>query len=47
MTFQNIFKSSFLENIASISILDMVIAMVLAFLLGYLSFSSIRRATAV
>ena len=41
MTFQDIFKSSFLENIASISILDMVIAMVLAFLLDYLSFSSI------
>ena len=32
MTFQDIFKSSFLENIATISILDMVIAMVLAFL---------------
>ena len=30
MTFQDIFKSSFLENIASISILDMVIAMVKA-----------------
>ena len=28
MTFQDIFKSSFLENIASISMLDMVIAMV-------------------
>ena len=28
MTFQDIFKSSFLENIASISILDMVIALV-------------------
>ena len=35
MTFQDIFKSSFLENIATISILDMVIAMVLAFLLEY------------
>ena len=34
MTFQDIFKSSFLENISSISILDMAIAMVLAFLLG-------------
>ena len=33
MTFQDIYKSSFLENIASISILDMAIAMVLAFLL--------------
>ena len=38
MTFQDIFKSSFLENIASISILDMVIAMVLAFLLGLFIF---------
>ena len=38
MTFQNIFKSSFLENIASISTLDMVIAMVLAFLLGLFIF---------
>ena len=38
MTFQDIFKSSFLENIASISILDMAIAMVLAFLLGLFIF---------
>ena len=38
MTFQNIFKSSFLENIASISILDMIIALVLAFLLGLFIF---------
>lgn len=38
MTFQDIFKSSFLENIATISILDMVIAMVLAFLLGLFIF---------
>ena len=38
MTFQDIFKSSFLENIATISILDMVIAMVLAFLLGVFIF---------
>ena len=38
MTFQDIFKSSFLENIASTSILDMVIAMVLAFLLGLFIF---------
>ena len=34
MTFQDIFKSSFLENIASISMLDMVIALVLAFPAG-------------
>ena len=34
MTFSDIFKSSFLENVASVSILDMAIAMVLAFGLG-------------
>ena len=38
MTFQDIFKSSFLENMASISILDMVIALLLAFLLGLFIF---------
>ena len=38
MTFRDIFKSSFLENIASISILDMAIAMVFAFLLGLFIF---------
>lgn len=34
MTFQDIFKSSFLENIASVSILDMTIALALAFGIG-------------
>ena len=34
MTFKDIFKSSFLENITSVSILDMVIALVLAFGIG-------------
>ncbi len=34
MTFSDIFKSSFLENVASVSILDMALAMVLAFGLG-------------
>ncbi len=34
MTFNDIFKSSFLENVTSVSILDMVIALVLAFGLG-------------
>lgn len=38
MTFQDIFKSSFLENIASISMLDMAIALVLAVLLGLFIF---------
>ena len=34
MTFNDIFKSSFLSNVTSISILDMVLAMVLAFAIG-------------
>ena len=38
MTFQDIFKSSFLENITSISILDMVLAMFLAFVIGMFIF---------
>ncbi len=37
-TFQDIFKSSFLENLASISMLDMAIALALAFLLGLFIF---------
>ena len=38
MTFKDIFKSSFLENIASVSILDMVIALALAFGIGMFIF---------
>ena len=38
MTFQDIFKSSFLENISSVSLLDMAIAMALAFGLGLFIF---------
>jgi uncharacterized membrane protein YhiD involved in acid resistance len=38
MSFADIFKSSFLENVASISILDMVLAMVLAFGVGMFIF---------
>ncbi len=34
MTFQDIFKSSFLENVASVSLLDMVLALALAFGIG-------------
>ena len=37
-TFQDIFKSSFLENVTSVSILDMAIALVLAFGLGVFIF---------
>lgn len=38
MTFSDIFKSGFLENISSVSILDMAIALVLAFALGMFIF---------
>ena len=38
MTFQDIFKSSFLENISGVSVLDMVIALVLAFGVGLFIF---------
>ena len=34
MTFSDIFKSSFLENVTSVSVLDMVLCMALAFALG-------------
>ena len=38
MTFSDIFKSSFLENVATVSVLDMVLALVLAFGLGLFIF---------
>ena len=38
MSFNDIFKSSFLENVTSVSVLDMVIAMALAFALGLFIF---------
>ena len=38
MTFNDIFKSSFLENIASVSLLDMAIAIALAFGIGLFIF---------
>ena len=38
MTFQDIFKSSFLENVSSVSLLDMGIALALAFCLGLFIF---------
>ena len=37
-TFQDIFKSSFLENIAGVSLLDMFLALTLAFGLGVFIF---------
>ena len=38
MTFQDIFKSSFLENVTSVSLLDMAVALLLAFGLGMFIF---------
>lgn len=38
ITFQDIFKSSFLENVASVSLLDMGLALILAFGLGLFIF---------
>ena len=38
MSFNDIFKSSFLENVTSLSILDMVIALALAFCIGLFIF---------
>ena len=38
MTFNDIFKSSFLENVTSVSLLDIVLAMVLSFGLGLFIF---------
>ena len=44
MTFNDIFKSSFLENITSVSILDMVVALVLAFGIGMFIFLVYKKA---
>ena len=38
MNFSDIFKSSFLENVTSVSILDMVIALILSFCIGLFIF---------
>ena len=38
MNFNDVFKSSFLENITSVSVLDMVLALTMAFCLGMLIF---------
>ena len=37
-TFQDIFKSNFLENVTSVSVLDMVLSILLAFLVGLFIF---------
>ncbi len=38
MTFQDIFKSSFLENVTSVSVFDMILALLLAFCIGMFIF---------
>ena len=38
MSFNDIFKSSFLENVTAVSLLDMVLALVLAFGVGMFIF---------
>ena len=43
MTFNDIFKSSFLENVNSISLLDMGVALILAFLLGLFIFMIYKK----
>ena len=42
-TFQDIFKSSFLERLDSVSLLDTAIALALAFLLGLFMFLVYKR----
>lgn len=43
MTFKDIFKSSFLENMTSVSILDMVVALLLAFGIGLFIFMVYKK----
>lgn len=43
MNFSDIFKSSFLENVSSVSILDMGIALILAFCLGLFIFMVYKK----
>ena len=43
MTFRDIFKSGFIENMTAVSLLDMVTALALAFLLGLYIFFIYRK----
>lgn len=43
MTFNDIFKSSFLENVSAVSLFDMLLALILAFCLGMVGALSIVR----
>ena len=44
--FQDIFKSSFLENVSSISLFDMALALFLAFALGLFIFFVYKKSYA-
>lgn len=46
MTFQDIFKSSFLDNVNAVTVLDMVTALALAFALGLFIFFIYKRSYA-
>ena len=46
MTFSDIFKSNFLENVTSVTVLDMVLAIVLSFCVGLFIFFVYKRPTA-
>ena len=41
LNFGNIFKSSFLERINSVSFMDMLIAFALAFAIGFIHYASL------
>lgn len=43
MNFSDIFKSSFLENVGSVSILDMIITLVLSFAIGLFIFMVYKK----
>lgn len=43
MSFNDIFKSSFLENVSEFSILDTVIGLAVALVMAYLFLSSTRK----
>lgn len=43
MTFNDIFKSSFLEQVSSFSFTDMIISLALAFAIGFFIFEVYRK----
>lgn len=47
MTFNDIFKSSFLENVTSVSLVDMAISLVLAFAIGLFIFFVYKKTYSV